>query len=202
METIKDYNRAFKAMRSIAAISLLGFIGATTFYFMQYKQLVDNKEEVIYVVKDNGTFEARRTNSREVSSIEINNHSQDFIFSMFAHDAETYEHHIDDAAHLIDEPSGLLIIEQFEKAKVKDNYTRWGSRTEVSIDSIKIQNNGVLPAVRAYFKQRHFIGDDLKTELAVALKYNIVTTYRSKRNPYALQITNLDFIPYEQTSKN
>lgn len=202
MEKIKDYNKAFKTMKVITMTSLLGFITATVIYYFQYKQLVDTQKDQVYVVTDNGTLTAYLTQERDVTPFEAKYLSEIFIRSMFAHDAETYEQHLDDALHLIDEPSGLMVVEQFDKGKVKDNYIRWGSRTEVIIDSVNILSNGLPAQARAYFKQRHYIGSELKTELAIALKYNIVKTYRSEHNPFGLQIASLDFVPYQLSQTN
>ncbi|MDF9801316.1 hypothetical protein OKW21_006625 [Catalinimonas alkaloidigena] len=198
MEKIKDYNRAFRTMKAVTLVSILGFISATVIYYFQYKQLVDTKNDQVYVVTDNGTLSAYLTEERDVTPFESKYLSEIFIKSMFAHDAETYDRHLDDALHLVDEPSGLMVVEQFDKGKVKDNYIRWGSRTEVFIDSVKILSNGLPAQARAYFKQRHYIGSELKTELAIALKYNIVKTYRNEQNPFGLQIADLDFVPYNQ----
>ena len=203
METIKDYRRAFEAMRFLAVFSFLGFVGATAFYFYQYRDMVDQQKEIIYVSTPGGTFQAVQASQREVHPVEITKHSEQFIRYMFAHDAETYQEHIDQAMHLINQKDGVLIVEQFEgpsgkKEGVRDGYIRWGSRTEVMIDSIKTVSNELMPSVKTYFKQRHFIGSELKSELAVALQYRVVDTYRSDKNPFGLQITNLDFIPYQR----
>ncbi|MEQ9440814.1 MAG: hypothetical protein RIG62_17335 [Cyclobacteriaceae bacterium] len=199
METIKDYSRAFQAMRFVAVFSVFGFIASTVFYYFQYRNMVDQQKEIIYVSTPNGTFQATQASQREVHPVEINKHSEQFINTMFSHDADTYEERISKAMHLINKKDGVLIIAQFEgepgkKKGVRDGYIRWGSRTEVTIDSIKTVGQGIMPQVRAYFKQQHFIGSELKSELSVALEYQVVDTYRSQNNPYGLQITNLDFI--------
>lgn len=203
METIKDYRRAFDAMRMVAMFSMLALVGATVFYFFQYRDIVDQHKEIIYVSTPGGTFQATQASQREVHPVEITKHSEQFIRSMFAHDAETYHEHIEQAMHLISQKDGLLIVEQFEgptgkKEGVRDGYIRWGSRTEVVVDSIKTVNNQLTPLVKAYFKQRHFIGAELKSELAIALQYQVVDTYRSKKNPFGLQISDLDFISYQR----
>ncbi|WKN46478.1 hypothetical protein [Tunicatimonas pelagia] len=199
METIKDYSRAFQAMRFVAVFSVFSFVASTVFYYFQYRNIVDQHKEIIYVSTPNGTFQATQASQREVHPVEINKHSEQFIKTMFSHDAETYEERISKAMNLINKKDGVLIVAQFEgepgkKKGVRDGYIRWGSRTEVTIDSIKTVSQGIMPQVRAYFKQQHFIGSELKSELSVALEYQVVDTYRSENNPYGLQITNLDFI--------
>lgn len=202
METIKDYRRAFDAVRFVAIFSFLGFVGATIFYYFQFRAIVDQQKEIIYVSTPSGTFQAVQATQREVHPVEINKHSEMFIHAMFSHDADSYDEHLNSAMHLINKKDGMLIIEQFEGPKgknssVRDGYIRWGSRTEVMVDSIKTVSNEMTPMVNAYFKQRHFIGSELKSELAIALQYRVVDVYRSDKNPYGLQITNLDFIPYQ-----
>ena len=203
METIKDYSRAFQAMRFIAVFSFFGWMASTGFYYFQYRDIVDQQKEVIYVSTPNGTYQATQASQREVHPVEINKHSEQFIRTMFSHDADSYKDRISQAMYLITKKDGAMIVEQFEGTRgkndgVRDNYIRWGSRTEVTLDSIKTTGRGIMPEVKAYFKQQHFIGSEMKSELSVALKYNVVDTYRSDNNPYGLQITNLDFIPYER----
>jgi hypothetical protein len=119
---------------------------------------------------------------------------------MFAHDKNSYEQHLKDALNLIDEASGLSVVEQFEQGNVLKNYIKWGSRTEVSIDSIPLVENGAIPRYQCYFKQRHYIGSDLKQELAIAIEYDMLRSYRHAKNPHGLLISNLNFIFYHKTA--
>ena len=200
MEKIKDYNRAFKTMRIVTLASLAGFVMATIVYYFQYKNIVDTSREKIYVVTDKGSFAAYARDDRQVSPFEAQFLSEVFIRAMFSHDADTYDQHVADALNLIDEPSGLMIVESFESGDVKKNYIRWGSRTQVDIDSVRILNTGLPMKAEAYFRQHHYIGSEKKTELAIACQYELVKTHRHKKNPFGLLISQLDFIPYPKNN--
>lgn len=200
MSKIKDYNKTFSSMRLLTLASLAGFILATLVYFFQYQKVVNQQREQVYVVTNQGSFVAYAKKDRSISPFEAQYMSEVFFTAMFGHDGQTYDQHLEDALHLIDEPSGLMIVESFESGEVKKNYIRWGSRTEVTIDSVKIINDGQPVKAVAYFRQHHFIGSEKKTELAIACQYEIIKTFRHEQNPFGLLISKLDFIPYPQNN--
>ena len=196
MEKVKDFNRAFKTMRLIALLSFFGFIAATVLYVFMYQQLVAEKENRVFVATDQGTFMAQVGNESQINPFEAKYISQVFIENMFGHDAETYQKHTNKALHLVDQPSGLMITKAFEDGNVQNEYIRWGSRTTIEVDSIKILNNTLPYEMQAYFRQQHWIGQEKKTELAIALKYDLIKTHRSEHNPFGMTLTQVDFIPY------
>lgn len=196
MEKVKNFNVAFKTMRLIAVASFLGFIAATIIYVFKYQQVVADKESRVYIASDQGTFMARAGSEDEINPFEAKYLSEVFINNMFAHDAATYTTHTETALHLIDQPSGIMIAKAFEDGNIQNEYIRWGSRTTTQVDSIKILNASLPFEMVAYFRQQHWIGAEKKTELAIALKYNMVRTHRNEKNPFGLVISQLDFIPY------
>lgn len=200
VEKVKDYNRAFTSLQVFASLCLFGLIGTNIFYYINYQQLHREKDSKVWVVTDNGTFAAYAQEEQSIDIYEAQYMSKIFIKSMFAHDAETYDSHVDDALHLVDDPTGKMLVEQFDKGKVQQNYVRWGSRTEVAIDSIKILNNGMPLQVVAYFHQKHYIGSEFKDALPIALHYDVVRNFRHDQNPFGMQISKLDFIAYKQDS--
>ena len=198
MSTIKDYTRTYNTMRTITLLSVFSLVTGAMFMFWVHTEAESEKKRSVYVVTDRGTMSAYLTSEEEVSTHECDLHSKAFINAMFGHDKDTYEEHVNDALNLIDEPSGKAIVEQFEQGKILANYIKWGSRTEIVIDSINRITNGVPPHYKAYFKQRHFIGEDLKTELAIAIEYDIVKSYRHSDNPHGLLLSNVNFIGYHK----
>ena len=205
MEKVKDFNKAFRYMRLLTAISLLGFMFTTLVYLFSYQSLKKEKEQQeVYVLSPQGTLQARLAKEEDINAFEAQLLSELFIEHMFAHDQDTYQEHTETALQLVDQPGGLLITKAFEDGDVRNQYIRWGSRTTVAIDSIKILNSALPYDMVAYFRQQHYIGNEQKTELAIALKYALVRTHRHRQNPLGLLMTGVDFIPYpiEQKPSN
>lgn len=198
MSKSNNYDRTYSTMRAITLVSVLSLVVGGVTMFWIHTEAEAEKKRSVYVVTDRGTMSAYLTSEQEVSTHECDLHSKAFIYAMFGHDKDTYEEHVNDALNLIDEPSGKAIVEQFEQGKILANYIKWGSRTEIAIDSINRLSNGVPPHYKAYFKQRHFIGEDLKTELAIAIEYDIIKSYRHTANPHGLLLSNVNFIAYHQ----
>lgn len=202
MEKVKDFNRAFRTMRLITLLSFFGFITATVMYLLMYQHLSSEKENRVFVATNSGTFMAKAGDERQISPFEAKYISQVFIENMFGHDAETYAPHTNKALHLVDQPSGLMITKAFEDGNVQNEYIRWGSRTTIEVDSIKILSNSLPYQMQAYFRQQHWIGAEKKTELAIALKYDLIRTHRSEQNPFGMLLTKVDFIPYKTDPLN
>ncbi len=116
---------------------------------------------------------------------------------MFAHSAETYHKHINFALHLIDEESGKRIYHDFEEGNVRKNYIRYGSHTEIKIDSIPIDMDAFPIKGSFYALQEVHIGKNVRT-LPIAASFRIVQDYRHEKNPYGLQLTDFDFIVYDR----
>ena len=200
MSTLKDFRQSFTAMRTVAIISVLGFIGATVFYVLHVQHLHEHYQKQTYVITSWGTFPASYYDGRKVSQIEAQNHVETFVKHMFAHSAETYHEHINFALNLIDEESGKRIYHDFEEGKVHKNYIRYGSHTEVQIDSVTINMNAFPIEGSFYALQEVHIGKNVRS-LPIAASFQIVQGYRHEKNPYGLQLTDFDFIAYERQTK-
>ena len=200
MSTLKDFNRTFTAMRAIALTSVLGFIAATVVYVTEYQKVQEYYQQRTYVITSWGTFPASYYDGRKVSKIEAQNHVETFVKHMFAHSAETYYDHINFALNLIDEESGKRIYHDFEEGKVHKNYVRYGSHTEVKIDSVVINMNTLPIEGSFYALQEVHIGNNVRS-LPIAASFQIVQGYRHEKNPYGLELTDFDFIGYDRKPK-
>jgi len=195
MQKLQDFNQSFRSMRLIALLSLSGFVAATVAYAVLYHQLEEEYRQRTYVITSWGTFPASYYDGRKVSRIEAQNHVETFLKNMFAHSAETYYEHINAALNLIDEESGKRIYHDFEEGEVHKNYVRYGSHTEVQVDSVVINMNSFPAKGRFYALQEVHIGTNVRT-LPIAASFELVQTYRHEKNPFGLELTNFDFIPY------
>ena len=200
MSTLKDFNRTFTAMRAIALTSVLGFIAATVIYVIEYQKVQEYYQQRTYVITSWGTFPASYYDGRKVSKIEAQNHVETFVKHMFAHSAETYYDHINFALNLIDEESGKRIYHDFEEGKVHKNYVRYGSHTEVKLDSVVINMNALPIEGSFYALQEVHIGNNVRS-LPIAASFQIVQGYRHEKNPYGLELTDFDFIGYDRKPK-
>ena len=200
MSALKDFNRTFTTMRNLALVNTLGFIGSTVFYVYHNQQVHEYYQQRTYVITSWGTFPASYYDGRKVSKIEAQNHVETFIKHMFAHSAETYHEHINSALNLIDEESGKRIYHDFEEGEVRKNYIRYGSHTEVKLDSVKINMNAFPIEGSFYALQEVHIGKNVRS-LPIAARFQIVQGYRHEKNPYGLQLTDFDFVAYPRKSK-
>ena len=200
MSTLKDFNRSFTAMRTVALLCVLGFVGSTVFYVIHNQRVHEHYQQQTYVITSWGTFPASYYNGRKVSRIEAQNCVEDFVKNMFAHSAETYHEHINYALNLIDEESGKRIYHDFEEGKVHKNYIRYGSHTEVKLDSVVINMNALPIEGTFYALQEVHIGKNVRS-LPIAASFQIVQGYRHEKNPYGLQLTDFDFIGYQRTNQ-
>jgi hypothetical protein len=195
MNHLQDFNQSFRSMRLIAFLSLGGFVAATIIYIMLYQRLEDQYQQQTYVITSWGTFPASYYDGRKVTRVEAQNHVETFLKSMFAHSAETYYEHINAALNLIDEESGKRIYHDFEEGEVHKNYVRYGSHTEVQIDSVVLDMNSFPIRGSFYALQEVHIGENVRT-LPIAASFELVQTYRHEKNPFGLELTNFDFIAY------
>jgi hypothetical protein len=195
MQKLQDFNQSFRSMRLIALLSLSGFIAATVAYAVLYQQLEEEYRQRTYVITSWGTFPASYYDGRKVTRIEAQNHVETFLKNMFAHSAETYYEHINAALNLIDEESGKRIYHDFEEGEVHKNYVRYGSHTEVQLDSVVLDMNSFPVQGSFYALQEVHIGTNVRT-LPIAASFELVQTYRHEKNPFGLELTNFDFIPY------
>jgi len=195
MTTLKDFHQTFTTMRLIALLSLSGFVAATIFFVIRYQQLEEHYQQRTYVITSWGTFPASYYDGRKVTRIEAQNHVETFVKHMFAHSAETYYEHINFALNLIDEASGKRIYHDFEQGEVHKNYVRYGSHTEVRIDSVVIDMNKLPLEGKFYALQEVDIGKNVRS-LPIAASFQMVQSYRHEKNPYGLELTDFDFIAY------
>ncbi len=198
---LRDFSKTFNSMRLLAIVSLIGFMTSTVVYIMHYQQLQEYYQQQTYVITSWGTFPASYYDGRKVSRIEVQNHIETFVKNMFAHSAETYYEHINFALNLIDEESGKRIYHDFEEGEVHKNYVRYGSHTEIKLDSVVIDMKQLPIEATFYALQEVHIGTNVRT-LPIAARFQVLQDYRHEKNPYGLLLTNFDFIAYNRQSSD
>lgn len=195
---LKDYDNNFNTLKKITITTLAGafiFTGLLVYYIICQER---NATARVYVVTDLGSFTALRKEDRQVSIFEARNQVKTFLHTMFAHNAANYKTKVDAALHLIDRAGGQRIVNDFNKGEVYQNYVRLGTQTTVQVDSVLINMETRPIAGKAFARQTIFLGEEKKA-FPIGIRFEMIKTYRSDKNPYGLLIQHFDFIPYNIT---
>jgi hypothetical protein len=150
----------------------------------------------VYVVGPGGTYSALNAAPEAHTKFEVRNLVRQFMTTMFAHDQYTFKAHLDAALPLIDDTDGRRIYASFKKGQVFENYVHYGARQVLDVDSIAVQMKERPYKATAYCRQRIFMGDQQSAPTGLAATFNLIEVDRSEQNPYGLQLTNFDYLPY------
>ncbi|QKG59058.1 conjugal transfer protein TraK (plasmid) [Hymenobacter sp. BRD128] len=150
----------------------------------------------VYVVGPGGTFSALLAAPEAHTEFEVRNLVRQFMQTMYAHDQYTFKQHLDAALPLIDDTDGRRIYAGFKKGQVFENYVHYGARQVLDVDSIVLQLKKRPFMATAYCRQRIFMGDQQSAPTGLAAHFNLIEVDRSEKNPYGLQLTNFDYLPY------
>ena len=191
-----------KTIKTLKTALILGFIimgiANVLLLVLYIKEKKRNESTTMYVLKDEFAYKAIPLEEKESRGMaELKNHISMFMFNMFSHDQYNYNDRIENALKLIDRTDGKRIYNELESGKVYEIYKKYNSRTELKIDSVIIDNSKSLITGRVYAKQTAIYSDQRKM-VPLAAKFEIENTFRSEGNPHGLQITNFNFIRYDQ----
>ena len=150
----------------------------------------------VYVVGAGGTFSALASAPETHTKFEMRNLVRQFMTTMFAHDQYTFKAHLDEALPLIDDTDGRRIYAGFKNGQVFENYVHYGARQVLDVDSISLNTRQRPYAVTAYCRQRIFMGEQQSAPTGLAAHFNLTEVNRSEQNPYGLQLTNFEYVPY------
>lgn len=151
----------------------------------------------VYVVGLAGTTQVALADSPENhTEYEMRNLVRTFAQNMFAHDQYTFKPNLNTALPLIDDMSGRRIYSEFRKGDVLGNYIKFGARTTVNVDSIKLDTRALPIRGRLYLRQRAFIGDRMSKSLPMGMSFELTNTERSTYNPFGMMLTRFDYFPY------
>ena len=148
-----------------------------------------------YVITHDATYPLLKID--QPTTFEANNHVERFMELMFAHDAESFESHIERALHLIDREEGLHIHQSFKDNQVHDLYVKFNSRSFFNVEDISIDMSrepyvGTVQGVQTIEYQQE------SKESPIAASFEVSRTRRSQMNPFGLLLQNWKFIPYQK----
>jgi hypothetical protein len=190
-----NFSKAFTALKWITITSVLLLVASNAFWGWTYSENLKQARQTVYVVSDKGTTAAVESPLSTPSVYEARNHVKNFMRLMFSHDAETFKDRIDLGLKLISRQDGLAIYQTFREGKVLENYNRYNIRTELQIDSIKVDVD-TEPYNGLVYSQQKVIYPDEVQYVPIAAKFNLTQTFRSEDNPFGLQIRDFNFIEY------
>lgn len=193
---LKDYDNRFNTLKKITIATLAGAFLSIGMLVWYITYLEKKAAERVYVVTDLGSFMVLRKEDREVSIFEVRNHVKTFLHTMFAHNAGNYREKVDAALHLIDKAGGQRIVNDFNKGEVYQNYVRLGTWTTLQVDSVLIDMQDRPISGKAYARQTIYLGENKKS-FPIGVQFEVISTYRSGKNPYGLLIQHFDYILYE-----
>ena len=197
MKSIIDQSKRYGELRLIAlgALTLLVIsnLGWAVFHLQEVEKA---GQEKVYVISPEGSFQAKILPRGQTTIFEARNHVSAFMQLMFSHDELSYGEHIEAALHLIEKSEGAAIFEDFQKGQVHDNYIKYGSRSEVQIDSIAL-NMQREPFEGAVSGRQYVIYQDERRPLPIGANFSLIKVPRSEKNPHGLLLKDWKFVLYE-----
>lgn len=195
--SITNFSKNYQALRNITLGTLALLILSHILWTLIYIHTIYQNQAQVYIVTDQGTFIGNHQPNSQRDPVEAIDHIQKFTHYMFTHDKNTYEKHLDQALHLINQQEGLIIQQGFERDKLLDLYIRQGARWESHIDTIIIDPGTHPISGKVYWQQQTLVGENSQ-QLPAAARFQLSPWPRSRDNPNGLLINHWEYIPYQQ----
>lgn len=195
-----NFNQAFKVLQRITALSVALLFISNIIWVFVFTREVEQMNNKIYVVADNGTMSAVAAETAKPSVYEAKNHIKTFMSLMFSNDAENFKERINMALKMIERQDGLAIYESFKRGQVLENYAKYNSRTLLTIDSVRV-NMAVEPYSGMVYCKQTVVYEKEKKIQAIAAKFELTRTLRSDENPFGLMLDKFAFIQYNPPLK-
>ena len=195
-ENVKTFSKTFDIMKMICVISIIAVIVINAGWLWAYVTLNKEVGKKVFVVTDNGTIWAtQKDNINTFNQYESRNFVKVFCNLMFAHDANTYNQHLNAALPLIHRDFGSAIKADYDNNHLYQQYVNYDASNTVQIDSIIVLQD-TRPQRGAVFMRLITHYGDKSIANPLAYKFTLDRVQRSDINPYGLFITSLSRIPY------
>ena len=196
MSIIKNLDQSFATMQRMVILMAVTLVTVVVLCGFMTVHAYEVSGRRVFVQGAGGTFSALSVAPESHTKFEMRNLVRQFMTTMFAHDQYTFKVHLDEALPLIDDTDGRRIYAGFKKGQVFENYVHYGARQVLDVDSIVLQVKQRPYTATAYCRQRIFMGDQQSAPTGLAAHFNLIEVDRSEQNPYGLQLTNFDYVPY------
>jgi len=196
MSTVNNLDKSFATNQRVVVFASVMALIISVINGLMTAHAYEVSGKRVYVVGAAGTFSALAAAPEAHTPFEMRNLVRQFMKTMFAHDQYTFKANLDAALPLIDDTDGRRIYGGFKKGQVWENYVHYGARQVLDVDSIVLQTKQRPYSATAYCRQRIFMGDQQSAPTGLAAHFNLTEVSRSEQNPYGLQLTNFDYVPY------
>lgn len=197
MAKLNDLTDTYATMRMVAIICIVALVITVLAACGLVLHAYGSVGQRVYVVGQSGTTKmALAASPEDHTEFEMRNLVRSFAGNMFGHDQYTYKTNLNAALPLIDDAGGRLIYQTFKQQDILGTYVKFGARTTVTVDSIKLDTSTLPVRGRLYMRQTGFLGDRQSKSQAVGCAFELTNTYRSDRNPFGMMLTRFSFMPY------
>lgn len=190
-----DFNKTLRATQRMAQLAMLLLVASNLLWALIYFTSRSSGEERVYVVSDHTTTAASLVTNYKPTIYEGKNHVKNFFVLMHSHDASNYADRINSALKLIDKQIGARLYNKMKQGGILEHYTRFNSRTEVEIDSVRLDMS-VEPYRGAIYTRQKYLYDNQSETIPIAADFEMIRTHRSEDNPFGLQIVGFDYKAY------
>lgn len=199
-KNIIEIDSAIKFYKSLARItvilSIMAVVCISIYYFNRLSKMQDN----IYILTQEGDImSANRASAMENRHIEAIAHTRLFIMDFFDLDRFTYQQKISQSYDL-----GTSCIYNLHQKLVNDgwftNMEQYNIIQSAVIEDITVQNNVSPYIVNAKFKIN--VNSEASEQIVYGIEINFTISEgksRTKENPHALMITNIEVINFSET---
>jgi hypothetical protein len=195
-ENVKTFSSTFDIMKKLCFVAIIMLFLTNAGWILAYVKLNKEVGKKVFVVTDNGSIWAtEKDNINTFDQYESRNFIKVFCNLMFAHDASTYNKHLNAALPLIHRDYGMAIKADYDNNKLYATYVNYDASTTIQIDSVVIVQNS-RPQRGAVFMRLITHYGNAMSAAPLAYKFSLDRVSRSDINPYGLFITSLDRIVY------
>ncbi|MGF7083015.1 hypothetical protein [Mucilaginibacter sp. UYCu711] len=195
-DNVKTFSKTFDIMKGICILAIVTLFLSNAGWLWAYVRLNKEVGKKVFVVTDSGTIWAtEKDNDNTFNQYESRNFVKVFCNLMFAHDATTYNQHLNAALPLIHRDFGSAIKADYDNNHLYQQYVNYDASNTVQIDSIVVLQD-TRPQRGAVFMRLITHYGDKSISNPLAYKFTLDRVQRSDLNPYGLFITSLSRIVY------
>lgn len=188
-QILKHKKEIYKLVLLLCVVQTILSAGIMIHQQSSFKELLIEKENNIFVVKDHKVYAAEVDKSVARSKYELSNFVRTWITNGFSYNKLNYNERFSLALEWMDESSATILTNGMENSNVRNMLYNTNAYTGVEIDSININ----LDKAQLYFHWETYLEDQLNNAKPYKLTATIKPIIRSEINPFGLLLTNIKY---------
>ena len=188
---------SFRLIAKVYGFSIGALILMMIWMQWNYKQLLSEREQEVYVVRDDRVYHAMKQESMEREIYEFENHLRLFMYNGFSYNKHNFDERISLALELLDNESGLAFYNGLSKARTKDRLISLNCSAELIIDSLIVERQADKVMGRVLFEQQTHFEDNSISKL-YEIQAVMRPVKRSPQNGYGVEMYNVNYYAYER----